>query len=63
MASAEEILNHLKRGNSLRTWEVHHTALATAIAKGLVSVTADCLIEQPSDSETNVDVSFIKQPA
>jgi hypothetical protein len=62
-ASAEKNFSRIKSGESLHTWEVHHTALATALAKGLVAVTDDCRIKLPSDSDAEVNVLPIKQSA
>ena len=42
LTATEMLMNQLKRGEVLRTWEVHHTALATALAKGLITVTDEC---------------------
>jgi hypothetical protein len=42
MTATERLMNLLNRGEVLRTWEVHHTALATALAKNLITVTTDC---------------------
>ena len=45
MTATERLMNRLNRGRVLRTWEVHHTALATALAKGLITVTDDCYVK------------------
>ena len=45
MTATEKLVNRLKRGEVLRTWDVHHTALSSALAKGLVIVTDDCRLK------------------
>ncbi len=45
MTATEDLVNRLKRGEVLCTWDVHHTALASALAKDLVVVTDDCRLQ------------------
>lgn len=53
MTATERLLNCLKRGEVLHTWDVHHTALAACLAKGLIIVTDGCLISLQSDVDSD----------